>query len=270
MKYKRPKRRYKRIVLRSKIKKQRRRSVLKLGSAVLILALSGFLALRGYKSIHAFLFTSKFFKISKIEIKGAKNISQGEIVAILPFRAGDSIFSISLKKTEKRLENYKPELESVRIKRNLQDIVVRVKEREPVACQVLSGAKMGIDASNTVFPLRGSFVTMGLPEFVAENAQKRKLLLDFMAELGSQAKEILPRVKKFQIESVSDVVLCLDDGSKIVWGPLEKEKIKPKLNVLKQVIADAKNRFNSFEYINLCYFDDGRVLLKPKNSLKKI
>ena len=55
----------------------------------------------------------------------------------------------------------------------------------------------------------------------------------------------------------------LKDNLRVYWGVPEKDKVKRKLNRMSQVLKDARARFPGVEYVDLCYYDDGRILVKP-------
>jgi len=259
----RPLRRYKPVTLRSKLKQERRK---KLGKLALYGIAAGFIVLAGWrawKAANQFLFNSECFRIRVIDIRGTKNVAQSEILALLPFREGDNIFKPLLSETEGNIRQCKPELKDISIRRGWKKIVVDLEERQPVACLMLDGQRLGIDDDNKPFPLRGKLVKEELPEIVNKNDAERKEILEFIRMFAPEAKALYPQVARFGMESVNDIVFEFKDGAKVFWGPPEKNKLKAKLRRLNQVMEDARSRFATYEYINLCYFDDGRVIVKP-------
>jgi len=206
---------------------------------------------------------SDLFKISTIDVRGCKNVTRSEIVAMLPVREGDSLFGFRRAHTEDALRRCKPELKRLNVRRGWKKVVISIDERVPVACTFVGGKRMGIDNDNTPFPLRGQWVKAVLPEVSATDASERSEVLRFIREFAPAAKSFFPRVERFTMESLNDIVMELTDGSKIFWGPFEKNKIKPKLQRLEQVFEDAGSRFPGIEYVNLSYFDSGRILVRP-------
>ena len=271
MKYRRarrPLRRFKVVKLRSKIKSERRRKMgrLFLGLAVICACIGG--GWWVWNAAGNFLSRSDLFKISAIDVRGCKNVTRSELVAMLPVREGDSIFSFRRAHTENALRRCKPELKRLNVRRGWKKIVISIDERIPVACTFIGGKRMGIDNDNAPFPLRGQWVKAVLPEVSATDASERSEVLRFIREFAPAAKSLFPRVERFTMESLNDIVMELTDGSKIFWGPVEKNKIKAKLERLEQVFDDAGSRFSGLEYVNLCYFDSGRILVRP--ALKQV
>jgi cell division protein FtsQ len=253
------------VVLRSKFRFERRQRMLKISQFLVSFCLIAFLLWWGWKSVTAFVFHTDYFKIKKIEIQGNKNISESEITALLPFRPGDNLFKILLSDTEQNIAQCKPELRNISIDRGWQKVVVNLKERMPVAFVTINGQRMGLDADNKPFPLRGHLFKMFLPEIVSDKEADRKRLLDFIKVFAPNAKALFPNITRLYAVHVNDVIFDLNDGVKVIWGLPEEEKIKPKLKKMQEVIVDARKRFSDIEYINLAYFDDGRIIVRPKD-----
>jgi len=256
--------RRKNVVLRYKFKYERRQQAYKLGQFLGAAAIAGFVLFFGYRIITNFLFCSDCFAIKTIDIRGGKNISPSEIYALIPFRKGDNLFKAPVSETEENLRQCKPELKKLAVFRKWRGIVVKFEERAPVAFVKTGEERLGLDYENKPFPLRGMYAREILPEIAAKDEQGRREVLDFIKTFSVKAKDIYPKIVRLSPEPVNCVVFELDNGLKIYWGSCEEEKIKPKLNKLAQVLFDAKERFNAIDYVNLCFFDDGRIIVKPR------
>jgi cell division protein FtsQ len=270
MKYRptrRTRRTYKRVVLRSKVKQERRERVFKLFAVLLcVCALSagGFWA---WKKVTGFVFNAECFRIKDIEVRGGKNVSRSEVTALLPFRSGDNLFSMSLSQTENDIGQCKPELKSIRISRRWKKIVVELQERDPIACMQVAGQRLGLDDDNMPFPLRGHLVKKPLPQVDAANVQDRRELLKFIRLFAPESKEIYPRLARLSLEPMNDVIFDLTDGPRVFWGAADRDMMRQKLKRLRQVLEDAQVRFTRIEYVNLRYFPDGRIIVKPYGAV---
>ena len=254
------------VVLRYKFKYERRQKLYKTGQFFAALCLAVFCVLFGYKVIHSFLFCSDCFRIKNIEIRGAKNISSSEITALLPFREGDNLFSAPVSATEENLRQCKPELKRLWVNRAWKSIIIKFEERVPVAFARIDGERMGLDDENKPFPLRGMYARKPLPEIVSRDEAGRREVLDFIKVFARKAKDIYPKIIRFYPEPVCNVAFDLDNGMKIYWGGSDEDTISRKLNKLNQVLFDAGERFKAVEYVNLCYFENGRIIVKPKKA----
>jgi cell division septal protein FtsQ len=251
------------VVLRAKFKQERRDRAMKFSGWLLLLGLVGFGGWKAWQATTRFLYTADCFRIRTVDVYGGKNVSASEIIALLPFRPGDNLFKVWLSEAENDIRQCKPELKKISIGRRWKRVVVHLEERHPVASVTVNTQRMGVDFENRVFPLRGSYVKTQFPEIVAANATERRNVLEFIRQFSPQAKKLYFRIAKLYPEPVDDIVMELADGPRIFWGSSDKEDIRPKLQRLQQVMSDAEQRYQAVDYINLCYFDDGRILVKP-------
>lgn len=252
------------IVLRSRFKMERRHRIIKISQFILfcivICLVSWGLLTAGSKILNK----SEYFKIKKIEITGIKNISYNEIIVLLPFRKGYNLLKVNLSDAKKNLASCKPEIKNIDISRGWQKIEIELEERQPVACININGQRHGLDQENKVFPLRGPLYKEFFPEIVSANESERLNILKFMKFLAPETKDLYSQILKFYSEPVNNVIFEMKDGTKIFWGDMDKDSIKPKLKRLAQVYEDSRKRFQSIEYVNFHYFNDGRIIVKPK------
>lgn len=264
----RPRRRGQKVILRSKFRFERKKKARQFGFYLLAAAVAGLLLWRGAAVVNEFVYGPEHFRIRSVEISPLKNITQSEIMAMLPFRPGDNIFRVNLSEAAKTLRRYKPELKRITMHRGWKKIVVKAQEREPVACVNAAGERLGIDADNLPFPLRGSWREKNLPELVNGRPDERERLLGFINTFAPNSKELFGKVAGLYVEPVNRVVIELKDGTRIFWGAYEKSELRDKLAKLTQVMDENGSRFGSVDYINLCFFDQGRVIVKPKEALR--
>ncbi len=89
------------------------------------------------------------------------------------------------------------------------------------------------------------------------------------AELGAVSGWVVSLERAFEAgwsqgayQSKSDGwQLRLSDGSRVLWGSLDWTE--QKIERLQQVLADAGRRFGSELTVDLRYFEDGRILVRP-------
>ncbi len=255
-------RRSRSVVLRSKFKQERRHRFMKAARFLVVSGVIIFGWLFVWRTATRILFHSPFFAIKSVEISGNRNVTAAELMALVPFRPGDNILTARVAGTQKNLRQCRPDMKSVSVSRGWRKIVVEVRERVPVACVMQNGQRRGIDRDNIPFPLEGPLYRRKLPE-ITGSTEERAMILDFMRTLAGEAKEFYPRVVRYMPEAVSDVALILNDGTRVRWGDTDKNSIRPKLARLYQVFADARARFTAVEYVDLCYFSEGRILVKP-------
>ena len=253
------------VVLRTNTRKDRDTGrLVRLSLIFIVVCGLAYASLKGFQALISCVSKSEILTIKSVEISGTKNVSKGEILALLPFDPGDSILAQNLGKAEKEVLRLKPELKKIKIRRGFKKITVLVTERVPVGFVTVQGSRLGIDYDNVPFPLRGENLKADLPEINSEGDADRQEILLFVKIFSERAKEYFPKSSSFYLESIEDAALELKDGTRIVWGKIEKDKFDVKLRRLNEIVADASSRFSGIEYINLNYLDSGRVLVKPK------
>lgn len=252
--------------MRSKFKMERRKRAFKAGKILFALAILCGGGWYGWRAASGFFLGSDNFTIKKIEVRGNKNVSESEIIALLPFREGDNIFKVWLSEARKNLASCKPELKKISLGRRWQKIVVDLTERVPVACVTLEGQRLGLDDDNLPFPLRGQYYREQLPEVTSTVPAERAEALRFIKAFAPAARNVYDGLAGLYVEPFNTIVLDMRDGTRIYWGPLEKDKLRPKLERLAQILEDSKSRFTGLEYVNLNYFDDGRIIVKPRSA----
>ena len=252
--------------MRSKFKPSR---PLPIGNIIKFLFIAGVIvgvSFWGYRAANNFLFKSDIFTINRIDIYGLENITKSEILALVPFRPGDNMFKVWLSTVEKSLEKNRPELKNVSISRRWKAIRISLEERKPLGFLVVNNQKLGLDHDNKPFALRGHWASepeTKLPLILAQDVPSREQIIEFIESLRKTDEGLYKKLEFLNVEALDSIVLKIRGGYKVILGPLEKNTLKKKLNKLFQIQEDSEKRFLKIEYINLSYFDDGRIVVKP-------
>ena len=146
-------------------------------------------------------------------------------------------------------------------------MTVDLQERVPVACVNINGQDLGVDQDNKPFPLRGNWTKTFLPEIATTEEADRRVALNFIKVFVREARPggNFPEVRRYSVEPINRIVVELKDGSKIFWGIFDAVKVPEKFKRLSQVLEEAGARYSAFEYINLSFYDEGRILVKPRH-----
>ena len=266
-----PKPVYRRPVrLRSKVKSERARQASTFLTWAVLIAVAAFGLRWGYIKVNHFLCSSDVFNIRSIEIRGCKNVAQSEISTLLPFRTGDNLCGLRPAEAEKNIQQCKPELKAIDISRGWKKVTVTIRERTPSGFVSVYGERQGIDSDNTLFPLRGEWLKAPLPEISAETEADRREVLNFMSDFAPIDGKFFAGIGHFSLEPVNSIIFDINGGPRVYWGRLESDKLKAKLGKLTQVLSDASTRYTGgLAYVNLSYFDDGRVLVMPTLQNKR-
>lgn len=252
------------ITTRPKVKNRRIKQLKVILIFILLLIVCGAMLFGVGKAVSDYLVNSQQFKLRSVEVVASKNISRTEVLSLLPFREGNSMFKLWIEETENKILKAKPEIESVKINRGWQKVIVTWKERVPVGWVLKDGSKIGVDNFNKEFALRGSWSEVELPQLVAKNVVGRAKILKFMKALLHANKEFFLQSTQFGELSDKSIYFDLKNGTKIYWGTVNNFEISNKLNKLNKVFADAKSKYEAIEYVKLQFFDQGRIIIKPK------
>ena len=254
------------VTTRPKIRNRRIKQFKVVFTFLLILAICAVVLFKGGKIVSDYMVNCQQFKLRYIEVVPSKNITRSEVLSLLPFREGNSMFKLWIKDTKERILQNKPEIENVKINLGWRKVLVSWQERVPVGWILKDGNKVGVDYNNKEFPLRGQWAQSELPQLDVKSIQERAQLLEFLKALSHSNKEFFSQSSQFGVLGNKMIYFYLKDGTKIYWGTPNSFEINEKLNKLNKVFADAKVKYQSqgIEYVNLEFFDQGRILLKPK------
>jgi cell division septal protein FtsQ len=217
-----------------------------------------------------FIFSSNFYSIEEVIIKGNDYLSEDEIFSKSQIKLGENIFKLDLKKSIDSLEQ-EPRIKEVEIKRIIPNkIIISLKERKAAAIvhigeEYFSSTKEGIVLSK-IDRLEEGF---GLPLVLGLEIDKIKIgeIIDkpeFRVALESinSVEVILP--KKFyqvQILSPDDFMICnKDDTLKIRVD--KPEVIVDKENLLREALENIEREKLLVEYIDIRFKDSLVIKLK--------
>ncbi|MCK9582930.1 MAG: FtsQ-type POTRA domain-containing protein [Endomicrobiales bacterium] len=252
------------VTTRPKVRNRRIKQFRVIFVFMLILIVCSFLLFRGGKIISNCVVNAEQFKLRYVEVVSSKNITRSEVLSFLPFREGNSMFKLWIRETKQKILQEKPEIESVKIHRGWRKVIVTWKERTPIGWVLKDGSKIGVDYTNKEFPLRGQWAQIELPQLDAKSISERAEVLEFMKALSHFNKEFFAQGVEFSMLGNKSICFNLKDGTKIYWGTPDSFEIPDKLHKLNKVFADAKSKYKGIEYVDLRFFDQGRILLKPK------
>lgn len=148
--------------------------------------------------------TSEFFRVSKIEVRGVRNMRAQEIVGKLPVRAGQSIFS-DLDAVRRAVDSL-PGIDGVRVGRRLPGTVVITIEETPAVALVMREGKLKlVSVRGRVLPFDPTVAAPDLPLIQEADSVVTK----FLAHTRDADPTFFGRVVS-AARSGDDVVLTVD------------------------------------------------------------
>ena len=220
-----------------RIKKRRR--ILKLLLFVLVLTL-----------LYLITFKTSFFNIKYIQVVGNHKMDYNKLVKTSMCIEGENIFKINKKLGEESL-NRLPYIKQSKIKRKLpKGIIIEIQEREEVAIIPYIGSFVYIDEEGYILSIGEKNGEIKLPQIfgldlinleAGENLFEQledDNVMDFIV-LSKQAK-LLSLMKYINFSDNNNIRIELNNGIKIVFGPIDN--IKYKLNFLLKILEDVEKK----------------------------
>jgi cell division protein FtsQ len=267
-----------RIASRSKRLERRRKKIRALFRNIfrllLILIIVSFLGFLG-KWFYEFLHTSQGFEVKEIDIQGLKRVKEKEILNLLSLELPQNIFVIDLKKAKKRIEIHPRIKEAIIHRRPPERIVIRVREREPMALINQKNSFLGIDSSCVPFPLIEPLKGIDLPFITGiessgiivgkeSNATNLRMALDILKTILSLKGNLYSQVSEINMED--GIVLYTTEGATRVH--MEKDNFRNQLLNLQGVLIHLNKEKRKAEYIDLKFKD--KVIVKEHETTRTV
>lgn len=200
------------------------------------------------------------FFIDTIEVTGCKNVTESEIINLVPFDVGQSSFEVNLGRLEKDLKESKPELKNVFAHRtnNFKKIVISLTERVPEVFVSIDNEKKGLDFDNKPFNLKGDMANMKIPTIIFNDDEEKLFLLNFYKQIKNHISDIIPEITEIKYSKLDDIILTMNNKTSIYWGLDDKKKNGKKATRLQQVVKDLNNKNKYARSIDLSFIDNNK------------
>lgn len=200
------------------------------------------------------------FFIDTIEVTGCKNVTESEIINLVPFDVGQSSFEVNLGRLEKDLKESKPELKNVFAHRTnkFKKVVISLTERVPEVFVTINDEKKGLDFDNKPFNLKGDMSDMKIPTIIFNDEEEKLLLLNFYKRIKNYISDIIPGITEIKHSKLDDIILTMNNKTIIYWGLDDKNKNEKKATRLQQVIKDLNNKNKDAKSIDLSFIDSNK------------
>jgi hypothetical protein len=163
---------------------------------------------------------------------------------------------------EKRLARKYTAVRAVRFDRRLEanEVVVHVDPRVPLV--TWNGA--GFDRDGVLFAITpGTWQALPQANFSAGTSKPE--LGRWLARL-TVTTPLWSQVASLRQDPYGTLELTLKTGAVVVWGPPEKESFARKAQTLVRILDDAHHHLGGTARADLRFFDQGRIIVRPKSS----
>jgi hypothetical protein len=164
---------------------------------------------------------------------------------------------------ERRWKKDYPAIRDIRFEKNFSAnrVIAHLEPRVPLA----RWEERGIDKNGVVFTL-ASPQWAALPKVISASAASLPALGRWLAEL-SQVNELWPQVVAVSQDPRGDVWLDTQTGTHIAWGVPDTKNVREKARSLVVVLNDAHQRLSGASTADLRFFEEGRVIVRPKTAI---
>ncbi|MBZ2173677.1 FtsQ-type POTRA domain-containing protein [Schnuerera sp. xch1] len=219
----------------SKRKLKKRRKILKFLLFVMIII-----------SIYLFAFKTDYFNITDIKVVGNKKMSYEQIVKASTCIKGENIFKINVTHSEESLKML-PYIKNCKVKRKLpNEIIIEIEERKDIAIISYLGSFAYIDEKGYILSIEGKKGKVSLPQIFGLkeiNIRVGNNIFDTLEMSNikefivySDQLNILSSIKYINLSNYKNIMLELNDGIKVAFGPLDN--VKYKLRFLYRILED--------------------------------
>jgi cell division protein FtsQ len=249
---------------RTRVRRVRRGAV---GRAVVAVEITGGCLVAAFLvwSAYANVMASERLKVGRVEVRGSRFLSEGEVRELLGPAVGENILGLDIESLKGRLRA-SPWVADATVSRTLPDTLrVDVRERAPLALAELERLYL-MDGDGTVIDLYGPRtagfdlpIVRGLVRASSEErrdrAQKAGLLLSDLGDLAAEVSEV-------EVEPSGDLKVVLrGNGELIRMGP---PPYRTRLLVFLGLREELARRCPDAEYFDLRFKD--RIFVKHRQG----
>ena len=155
-----------------------------------------------------------------------------------------------------------PALSGVEFEKHFMDnrIVARLEPRVPL----VRFDDRGLDKEGRVFTL-ASQSWSALPKAFVPAPKSLPILGHWLAEL-SRSTDFWSQVVAVSQDPRGEMWLDLRTGTRVAWGPPEVKTAHEKVRCLAMVLDDAHKRLSGAASADVRFFEEGRVIVRPKSN----
>lgn len=203
------------------------------------------------------LFSSTYFALGRVEVKGGRQLSHLELLSLSKIRPRRNLFCLNLRKIRANLKKH-PKIKEVDLSRRLPDtVLLEVRERKPEALVFAHNLFWIVDKEGFVLDKKDSKGRLHLPLLTGVGKLKIRIGERLRKEKISQALDCLKfssclqpeKLAKVGFDSLGKVYLYTKSGLEIRLG--EAEDLKEKIEEIPLVLERIKEGSQRVKYIDI-------------------
>lgn len=193
-------------------------------------------------AVRDFLKKQDTFRLSAIQIVGTRVLPKEMVRAALRVHEGENIFSVRSRAKERMLMQRFPTMEDVDVCKYYPDkLLVRVRERTPIARSITSAQRLLMDEHGALFPDLEPATPLLLidPRFVRSKEQRHETLR-FLSLIRAYAGQSFFQAIRCCVPSDDGTTIdcVMRSGVTISLGTITKDSLKQKMRYLSHAYKD--------------------------------
>jgi cell division protein FtsQ len=247
---------------RTRVRRARRGA---LGRAVVVVEITGGCLVAAYLvwSAYANVMASERLKVERVDVRGSRFLSEGEVRELLGPAVGENILGLDIESLKARLRA-SPWVADATVSRTLPDTLrVDIRERLPLALAELERLYL-MDGSGTLIDLYGPRTAgFDLPivrGLVGASGEERRNRAERAGELLRDLGELGAEVSELEVEPSGDVKVVLRGRGELLR--MAPPGYRPRFLTFLGLREELARRCPDAEYFDLRFRD--RIFVKPR------
>lgn len=227
----------------------------------------------GFIYAYSTLLSAAYFEIREISVRGVRELTEKDIMALAKVRLGSNILSVNAQAIAERIAA-NAWVKHIYVGRELPDrLVLDVRERRPVAMVRHSGTFYLMDGHGYAFKKLSGADNVDLAILSGVNVQEKTLppiagqalkLLELLSD--TERYGFIGAVSEMQISEVFGVSLVTEKGLHVKLG---HDQFEEKLRQLAVVLADLEKRGARKGYLFVDLADISKVTVRHQENVEK-
>jgi len=236
--------------------KKSKTSVLFLLFIVSIGILGFYLVQKGY--FRDYITVSRSFSINNVVVEGTNFLDPEEIKATAGIKTGSNMFDVDLERTAVKLKETYVAKDFVVFKKFPDTIVIRIKERIPVAL-INSDSLVGVDSDGIILPHIGASFSSALPIITGISGDKKEgdcpakerlsAGLKLMKGISEKAPSVYKKLSEVNVSSMSEMgVTLVGNGLEVIIG---SDGLDTKIANIEKVLNEVTGKMDSVKAVDI-------------------
>lgn len=221
----------------------------------------------GFIYAYSYVLSDPAFRLRDVVVRGCREVTEQEVIAVASLSPGQNLFSISLKKIAHRIER-NPWIKEVRVGRELPDrLIMEIEERIPLALVERNNRFKIVDQDGVLFKDLGRKDNFDLPiltgcnndERIQSDLFKKTLALLMYFSDAKQGVIAYDNISELNLDEIFGLSLITNTGFCLAMG---FDDYQNKLRFLPPVLEGLRKRKVNMGLLHIDLRDPGKITVR--------